>query len=382
MISDTLKDLFHLVRTRLGAPIRPIQLTDDMLCDLLKLAMGDYTQHLQNFITQSNWMNLYGKNQNMDPTELAYAISLRTMALSEQISYYFSKEVGLQQRGSFELKKDYFPIERGKQVYIVPSGREINQVMWCTPSTTKAALYGNLGVDNGMFGGIAQMGNTTNWMGVNSFYFAGMYDVALTAANLKYVNSMFRSDLVYKVTAGPDGTHLIHLLSTPGSKNVTGVAMDDANLNGYGWDNYIGCYVWYTYYDTVGLSDGEIDECRKQNKGVIISPDTIPFSKLDFELLNEPAQQTVRQLLVAESMITLGIVRGTNSGKVSIPEAELQLDYQMLLDMGKTEKQTALENFDKYLEQLLPYNMLKNQADMLDSTKKVLDGTPLGIYVK
>ena len=93
--------------------------------------------------------------------------------------------------------------------------------------------------------------------------------------------------------------------------------------------------------------------------------------------MNEPAQQTVRQLLVAESMITLGFVRGTNSGKVSIPEAELQLDYQMLLDVGKSEKQTALENLDKYLEQLLPYNMLKNQADMLDSTKKVLDMTPL-----
>ena len=58
------KDLFHIVRTRLGAPIRPVQLTDDMLCDLLKLAMGDYSQHLQNFITQSNWMNLYGKKQN------------------------------------------------------------------------------------------------------------------------------------------------------------------------------------------------------------------------------------------------------------------------------------------------------------------------------
>ena len=377
MISDSIKDLFHIVRTRLGAPIRPVQLTDDMLCDLLKLAMGDYSQHLQNFITQSNWMNLYGKKQNMNPTELAYAISLRTMSFAESISQYFSKEVGLQQRGPFELKKDYFKIEKGKQVYVIPNGREINKVMWCTPSTTKAALYGNLGVDNGMLGGVSQVGNTTNFMGVNSFYFSGMYDVALTAANLKYVNSMFRSDLVYKVTAGPDGVHLVHLMSTPGSKNVTGVAMDDANLNGYGWDNYVGCYCWYTYYDTNGASDEEIDECRKQNKGVIISPDTIPFSKLDFDYLNEPAQQTVRQLLVAEAMITLGIVRGTNSGKVQIPEAELQLDYGMLLDIGKAEKQSALDNLDKYLEQLLPQNMLKNQADMMDSTQKVLGMTPL-----
>ena len=302
------------------------------------------------------------------------------MNFSQQISYYFSKEVGLQQRGPYELKKDYFNIERGKQVYVIPEGREINRVMWCTPSTTKAALYGNYGVDTGIGGGFSQFANFGNGFGLGSFFFGSMYDVALTASSLKYANSMLRGDLCYRVTAGPDGTHLVHLLSTPGNKQNLGVAMDDANLNGYGWANYVGCTIWYTYYDTNGTSD-DIDECRRTNKGVIISPDQVPFDKMDYEYLNDNAQQYVRQFLTGEAMITLSFIRGYASGKIAIPEAEMQLDYAMLKEEGQRMKDKANESLNKFLEQLLPQNLLKNQADMLDATKKILDMTPLRFKV-
>lgn len=382
MISSEQQNLFKIVKTQLGAPIRPVQLTDDMLCNLLQAAIGDYSKQVQNFITQSNWMSIYGKNSAMTPLDLAYAISLREMNLTQQISYYFSKEVGLQQRGNFELKKDFFTIEKGKQVYIVEDGREINDVMWCTPSTTKAALYGANygGFDNGMFGGTAQFGNMASGFGLGSFFFGSMYDTALTAATLKYANSMMRSDLCYKVTAGPDGTHLIHLLSTPGSKNSMGVVLDDASMNSFGWSNYIGCYVWYTYYDISGATDEEVDECRKSNKSVLLSPETVPFDKMEYEYLNDPAQQTVRQLLTSEAMRTLSFVRGYASGKISIPDAELQLDYSMFRDEATNLKNKAIEDLDKFLESLLPWNVMKNQADMMDSAKKILDQTPLGLY--
>ena len=255
--------------------------------------------------------------------------------------------------------------------------------MYCTPSTTKAALYGANygGFDTGIGGGFSQYGNMGN--GYFGFFFGQMYDTSLMAANLKYTNSMLRGDLAYKVTAGPNGTHLVHLMSVPGSPNsFGGRAFDDASYGMGHWSDYAFCNVWYTYYDIDGLSEDDVDECRKQNNSIIISPDTVPMDRLQFEYLNNPAQQTVRQLLIAESMITLAMVRGYASGKVSIPEAELVLDYSMFMDLGKTEKKDALDALDKYLEQLLPQNMLKNQADMMDSTKKILDMTPLGLYLR
>lgn len=382
-ITPEIQKLFKTVRTKLGAPIRTIQLDDNQLCDLLDVAIGDYSEKVQNWVIKSQWMNLMGnKTLLSNPSEVAYALTVRTMDWSRDFSYWFSREVGLQQRGSYELKKDFFKIEKGKQVYVVPAGREINKVLYITPSTTKAALYGNLGtLDTGIGGGFGQYGNMGNGMGITGFYVGSAYDTALMAADLKYKNSLLRGDLAYKVTAGPDGTHLIHLLSTPGSPNmVGGLAADDT----WGWNKYSSCYCWYTYYDIGDGGKEAEDECRLQNRDdVLITPDQVPLSEMRYEFLNNPAQQTVRQLLVAEAMITLGLIRGTYSGSVKIPEAEMQMDYDMLLELGKQDKQNALEELNKRLDEMLPWNILEKQSNLTDNLIKVLQQKPLGgFYVR
>lgn len=382
IITDEIRHLFDIVRVKLGAPIRTIQLTDDMLCALLETCVGDYAEKVQNWVIEQNWLNLYGKNTFFqNPQDLAFALTTRTMDFSRDFSYWFSREVGLQQRGNYELKKDFFKIEKGKQCYLIPAGREINKVLYITPSTTKAALYGNLGtLDTGIGGGFGQYGNMGNGMGITGFYVGAAFDTALLATDLKYKNSLLRGDLAYKVTAGPDGTHIIHLLSVPGSKNTLGgVAADDA----WGWNVYANCYVWYTYYDTSNGGDDASLACAIENKDdILITPDQIPLNKMQYELMNEPTQNTIRQLLVAEAMITLGIVRGTNSGVIKIPDAEMQLDYNMLLDLGKTEKERVLTELKERLERMLPWNMAKNMNDMTSATIEILKQKPLGFYFR
>jgi hypothetical protein len=377
ILSDELKDLFKIVRTKLGAPIRVVQLEDDQLCALLEVAVGDYASYVQNWVIESQWLNMMGNNKLItNPSELAYALTTRSLDWSRDFSYWFSREVGLQQRGPWELKKDFFKVERGKQVYIIPAGREINKVLYVTPSTTKAALYGNLGtLDTGIGGGFGQYGNMGNGMGITGFYVGSAYDTSLMAADLKYKNSLLRGDLAYQVTAGPEGTHLVHLLSVPGSPNmVGGIAADDT----WGWNRYANCYVWYTYYDITGKNDDELTQCLIDNKDdVLITPDQVPLNKMRYELMNEPTQQTIRQLLVAEAMITLGIIRGTYSGAVKIPEAEMQMDYNMLLDQGKQEKDRVLTELKERLDRMLPWNLMKNQADLTDSLIKVLQNKPM-----
>ena len=382
-ITPEVKKLFKTVKTKLGAPVRTIQLDDNQLCDLLEVAIGDYSEKVQNWVIKSQWLNLMGnKTLLKDPADVAYALTVRTMDWSRDFSYWFSREVGLQQRGSYELKKDFFQIEKGKQVYVIPAGREINKVLYITPSTTKAALYGNLGtLDTGIGGGYGQYGNMGNGMGITGFYVGSAYDTALMAADLKYKNSLLRGDLAYKVTAGPNGTHLVHLLSTPGSPNmVGGLAADDT----WGWNRYSKCYCWYTYYDIGDGGEDAANECRLENKDdVLITPDQVPLNEMRYEFLNNPAQQTVRQLLVAEAMITLGLIRGTYSGSVKIPEAEMQMDYNMLLELGKQDKQNALEELNKRLDEMLPWNILEKQSNLTDNLIKVLQQKPLGgFYVR
>lgn len=381
-ITQELKELFNTVRVKLGAPIRRVELDDNAMCSLLSVAIGDYAEKVQNWIIQANWLNMNGQKINFlqNPQELAFAFTTRQMDFTKDYSYWFSKEVGLQQRGHWELKKDFIQVEKGKQCYLIPSGREINKVLYVTPSTTKAALYGNLGtLDTGMAGGFGQFGNMGNGMGITGFYVGSAYDTALMSMDLKYKNSLLRGDLSYKVTAGPDGTHILHLLSTPGSPNMMGgVAADDA----WGWNKYATCYVWYTYYDVSGASDDEVDACRLEHKDdILISPDQVPLSKMRYELMNEPTKQTIRQLLFAEAAMTISLIRGYASGIVKIPNAEMQLDYSQLMDIGKAEKERVFGELKERLEAMLPWNVMKHYEEMTDSLNNILKHKPLGLYV-
>lgn len=383
ILTEEVKHLFHLVRVALGSPIRSIELTDDQLCALLEIAIGDYAEKVQNWVLETQWLNVQGKNtiQFQNPNELAYAMTVRTMDWSRNYSYWFSREVGLQQRGSYELKKDFFKVEKGKQVYVIPKGREINKVMYVTPSTTKAALYGNLGtLDTGIGGGFGQYGNMGNGMGITGFYIGSAYDTALMSVDLKYKNSLLRGDLAYKVTAGPDGTHLVHLMSTPGSPNmVGGVAADDT----WGWNKYSNCYVWYTYYDVSDGTEEDIDKCRIENRDdVVLTPDQVPFESMSYDLMNYPTQQIIRKLLIAEAKITLGNIRGAFSGVVKIPNAEATLDYRLFLDQGKDEKEKTLNELSERLTRMTPWELMKNQNEMNDQLMKVLKQKPLGFYAR
>lgn len=370
-ITDEIQDLFRKCRTELGAPVVDVELTDAQLCDLLEMAIEDYAEKVQNWLVMSQWATLYGKN--VSNTDMAYALSVRTMDMSRDFSYWFSKEVGLQQRGHWELKKDYITIEAGKQSYIVPAGREINNVMWCNPSTSQAALYANYGgLDMlGFAGGYGQAGGGS-YGPIGGFYIAQSTDIAYMATDLAYKNRLLRGDLTYKVTAGPDGTHIIHLYSTPGSKLTFG-----ATLNTAGSLSLVGCEVWYTYYDVGSKEDAEA--CRRENPDVILTPDQVPLKKIDFTFLNDPTKVIVRKLFVAKAKKALGMVRGKWSGKLSIMDAEANLDYNMLFNQGDKEYEDTMKALTERLEQMMPNEVLKKQAEITDSMEKIMKGKPLKI---
>lgn len=375
--------LFRIVRRKLGGSARKVELTDDDLCDLLELAVGDYAEYVQNFIIESNWASLFGKKTGLEMSnqEIAFALSMRTLDMTKDYASWFSKQVGLQQYGKYELKKDFIKLEKGKQVYVVPAGREINKVMWVAPPTTDQSLFANYGGFGVSFGGgvMGQMGlgAATAFGGTGSAYGMGAgiwampaYDVALMATDLSYKQQLLRSDLVYKITAGPDGTHLIHLLSTPGSRLTFGAG----GLNMYPLN---GCFLWYTYYDT---TPDNVDECRRQNQDVILSPDQVPLDEMDYAYFNAPTKALIRRLLIGHAAETLGLIRGKFSGQIGMINNQLVLDYQTLLTMGQKERENAINELKERLQRMTPYETMKRQAELVQSMKEVQKGTPLGIY--
>ena len=368
-ITDEIQTLFKRFRSEQGAPLVEVEITDEQLCDLLDMAVEDYAERVQNWTVKNQWSTLYGKN--LSNIDLAFALSVRTLDISKDLSYWFSKEAGFQQRGPWELKKDFIKIEAGKQDYLVPAGREIMRVMWCNPSTSQAALYANYGgLDTlGFAGGYGQAGGGS-YGPIGGFYIAQSADIAYMATDLAYKTRLLRGDLTYKVTAGPEGTHIIHLYSTPGSRLTFGQSFTtDGSLS------LVGCEVWYTYYDTGSAEDA--DNCRRANPDIIITPDQIPLSKMDYAFLNEPTKVIVRKLFFAKAKQTLAKTRGKFSGRISIMDAEANLDYMMHFNEGKEEYEAAMKELDERLAYMSPEEVTKRNAEMVENQFKIASGKPL-----
>ena len=379
--------IFRQFRHSLGAPIRNIELLDEMLCTFLEIATEDYAMHVQNWLIENQWQSLLGKH--IDTTDMAFALSVRDYDFVNQQTYAYSKQVGLQARGPWELKKDFVDVEAGRQVYVIPAGREVNAVLWITPPTTDAALFANYGgFDAGYGGGFAQMGighgaNGASGAGAGGgYYVAPAFDVLLTAADFNLKNRLLRSELAYKITAGPDGTRLLHLMSTPGSKLSFGGAGVGAGAGAGAGPTAVGlqgCKVWYHYYDT-GVDPEDIEECRKLNSDIITMPNEVPLSKLEFNSFNEPTKILVRNLFMAESKKALGRTRGKFGGIIGPPEAERTMDYETLVSEGNEEKRDLLEKLDERLIRLGTEYQLERAAKEAENLNKHLKYRPLGFY--
>jgi len=369
--------LFRQLRHSLGAPIRQIELPDDVLCTLLEISIEDYSQYVQEWLVEHQWQSLLG--HNISTTDMAFALSVRTLDYVQQSTYAYSKQVGLQTNGPWELKKDFVQLESGRQVYQIPAGREVNEVLWITPPATSQALLANYGgIDYGFGGGFAQTGGGTGTGGPGSgrmgYYIAPAFDILLTAADMNLKNRIIRSELVYKITAGPDGTKLLHLLSTPGSKFSFG-----QGIGGVGSSiNLTGCQVWYFYYDT---TPENLDACLNDNPDVIKMPNQVPLSKLDYADFNEPTKTLVRQLFIAEGKRALGRTRGKFGGIVGPPEAERTMDYETLISEGNEEKKAVLERLDTRLLRLSTTSQLERSANEAEYLNRNLKHQPMGFWV-
>jgi len=369
-ITDSEKrKLFNEVKVQLGAPIRKVELDDEMLCTLTEISIEDYSSYINEWLIESQWSSLYGLN--VATSDLTKAFTVRAQNYENSFTYAYSKIVGLQANGPWELKKDYVEVEQGVQVYTIPAGREINEVLWITPPTIDHALYSNYGFgDYGYGGGFAQVpfGGGGGGFGYGGFYLAPAFDILQRDADYDLKQRIISSDLVYKITAGPDGTKLLHLLPPPGSRITFG---------GAGQTNSVaGSKVWYHYYETT--SEEERQRCLNDNKDIIKLPSDVPVDVVNYSELNTPSKQWIREYLTAKSMEVLGRVRGKFGGALGVTDSEVTMDYESLLSEATAIKEKLFTRLNERLERLRPDKMLERKALEAENLNKTLQYRPLG----
>jgi hypothetical protein len=361
---------YQKVRHLLGAPLRSVELEDEMMDTLLEYSIDDYSQYVQDWLTESQWTSLY--NLNLDTQSLSRAFLTKSLDYEERYQYAYSKIVGLQASGDWVLEKDYIQLQANQQIYEIPAGREINEILWFTPPTLN-----NLLVDPWSFGGLAgggisgpagyaQMGNVGG-----SYNLTPAFDMLLRMQEINIQRRMIAGDLTYRITALPGGKKALHLMQTPGGKFDFG---DNELMQGR---------VWYWYYDT---SQGDRDKCLADNPDIIKLPSDVPYDKLSWDDLNNPAQIWIRRWFTAYCKETLSRVRGKFSGSLKTPDADLTMDYTSLATEAKDEKTKLIDELigaDGRLTRLRPEKIMEREALLAENLNKQLRfrAMPRQIYV-
>ena len=358
--------LYTRIRHLLGAPLRGVELEDEMMDSLLEFAIGDYSQYIQDWLIESQWSAL--QNLNLDEQSLTKAFITRSLDYETRYSYAYSKIVGLQAGGPWVLKKDYIQLQKGQQLYEIPANRELNELLWFTPAELTNILFDpwSFGVMGGPGlggpGGYSQIGYS------GSYFLMPAFDMLLRMQEINIQRRIIASDLTYRVTALPDGKKLVHLMNTPGGK------FDFGNSNFYQGK------VWYWYYDTEGA---DRDDCLKNNPDIIKLPSDVPLDSIAWLDLNNPSQQWVRRWFTALCKETLARVRGKYSGNLKTPDSELTMDYQSLLTEAKDEKDKLYTELSARLERMRPEKMMEKEAMTAENLNKAMKyrAFPRQIYV-
>jgi hypothetical protein len=354
------------IKVLLGGSAYSLDLEDPEWCSIYRLAMGDFYSFLHKWMIVNKYGNFFGKEVNA--VDVCKALTTSSLDYEMIESTAFAEEGGYSSRdGRYILERDYIDLEEGKQTYQIPAGREIKRVLFHTPSLIdKAALaswgYGNIGMNTAM--SPQNYAIPTNFGGGYLFPIYPAHDVILRAQHFNLTERIRQSDLTYKIKVGPNGTKLIHLFSVPfiGQKGMR--------------KDVYKCRVWYYYYDISGLSEEDrqncIDECKN-----IYSPHQIDLPRQDFCDLNHVSKIFIRRWMTSLAKETLGRIRGKFKGKIPNPRADLELDWDTLINEAKEERKELKDEIVEFLTSLTTEKILERKASEAENLNKILSYMPL-----
>ena len=107
---------------------------------------------------------------------------------------------------------------------------------------------------------------------------------------------------------------------------------------------------------------------------------TLPFQNIPYEKINAIGKQWVRRFALAVTKEMLGQVRG-KFAVVPIPGESVTLNHAELLSQAKAEQDMLREELKTTLDELTYTEMAAKDSTLQDSTKRVLENVPAGIYV-
>jgi hypothetical protein len=347
--------LFLQIKHELGFPLRPFELKDEMMDSYLEMVVEDYSSIVNSWLISQQWISLEGLDKiNGD---FLTAFTVKSNHYMESFTYAYSRQVGLGTNApaapGWELKRDFIITAENTQHYIIPAGREVNEVLWETPSAIDMGLVDPFGMNAWSPG----MGGWS-YLGRPAMYVQPTFSTLLSAQDRRMKQRVLQSVLTYRITGLESGEKLLHLYPIPGGRH---------EIAGTWGKHYAGRKVWYWFYDTINSSR---DKCLEANNDIVRLPSDAPTSILEWGKLNDVARQQIRNLLIAKVKMVIGGIRGFYTGELGVTEKQLVMDYRHLLDEGTKLKDDVEKIILDQLNELTQVNLTENRAKIAEAVNR------------
>jgi len=124
------------------------------------------------------------------------------------------------------------------------------------------------------------------------------------------------------------------------------------------------------------------DNTPRGNNGAdgVNNLNTLPFQNIPYENINSIGKQWIRRFALALTKEMLGQVRG-KFATVPIPGESVTMNADALLGQAKAEQDLLRDELKTLLDELTYDKLATTDSTLQDSTKKVLENVPAGIFV-
>lgn len=345
---DTVSAVTQWALHRLGYPLVTVELTNRQLEYAFNESVEQFSFYIQQWALRNQLANIMGLPTVQDFTRRFVAQDFDFVI---ELTKAYSIQAGV--GGDRPVLRDSFVLSAGTQVYQLPGDRIITEVLWQEPVAIDAYRLDPFNTSNFA---VTEFG--FSYMGNSLSYIVPVYWSLYNAQNFELKNKVRQGDFLYRVLPSSGGTNEVTLYPVPTEKHD-------------------GINVWYFYWDPSNTLNKYASSSPGENISV---PSDVRLDEIPYSAMNFWSQMWIKKYTLAVCKETLGRIRG-KFGSLKIPDSEVVLDANQLLQEGQDEQRQLIEQLNAELDKLDYSAMIRDSAESAESINQHLSFTPMGIWV-
>jgi len=359
-------NMVSFVKRKLGDDVLSVELTSKAIYGCLEEAVLTWNANILEFQAKSNLANILGQPTGSDVQDLypreTLEFLLRQAAPYSMAGSYsgyqpeFSGSIVLERgRQDYNLTTELVNASGTPLINLQPSGSvqpfRVTEVFHFSPAVAFRFFDSSSAINflNNEF-------NFESFTPETVFYVLPVFEDLLRQGQLQMSQRVRRSNYSYRII----GNNL-RIFPVPNRTR----------------DNPRKLFVRVQFAaDAFNLNSGSYGSPQDDSVYGISNIGNIPYNDVQFSSINAVGRQWIREYCLALCMIVLGFIRG-KVRNIPVPNADVQLNYDDLLDRGYTDKERLITQLREQLDQLTYYTLVEKEADKSENLMRQLKGIPM-----